>query len=53
MFYNKVLFYNKLFLEKKNCGVLRYVFFVDVCDKCIIRNGVGFNFYLENCYKFV
>lgn len=52
-FYKKASFYNKLFFEKKNRGVLRHVFFADVCDKCIIRNGVGFNPHPENCYKFV
>lgn len=25
----------------------------DVCDKCIMRNGVGFNPHPESCYKFV
>lgn len=52
-FYKKASFYNKLFFEKKSRCFKACFFFADVCDKCIIRNGVGFNPHPENCYKFV
>lgn len=52
-FITKPRFIINYFLKKKSRCFKACFFFADVCDKCIIRNGVGFNPHPENCYKFV